>query len=219
MTMRKEQVLAIIKKGGLIPVLRTASADDALSIAEELQQAGLTAVEIPLTVPGAVEVIAELASRFGNDTLVGAGTVLDTAAAAACVAAGARFVISPSLELEVVEYCNEAEVAVMPGALTPTEIMAATRAGADMVKVFPCSAVGGASYIKALKAPLPHIELVPTGGVSLDTAAAFIKAGASALGVGGDLVDVEALRSGNVAVIAERARRYLQIVADARAAR
>jgi 2-dehydro-3-deoxyphosphogluconate aldolase / (4S)-4-hydroxy-2-oxoglutarate aldolase len=213
---RKDDVLATIKRGGLLPVLRTSSADDALTIAEELQQAGLTAIEIPLTVPGAVEVIAELASRFGEDTVVGAGTVLDTAAAAACVAAGATFVISPSLELEVVEYCNESDVVVMPGALTPTEIVAADRAGADMVKVFPCSAVGGASYIKAIKAPLPDIELCPTGGVSLDTAAAFIKAGASALGVGGDLVDVEALRSGNVAVIAERARRYVEIVAEAR---
>jgi 2-dehydro-3-deoxyphosphogluconate aldolase/(4S)-4-hydroxy-2-oxoglutarate aldolase len=213
---RKDQVLATIKRGGLIPVLRTSSADDALTIAEELQRAGLTALEIPLTVPGAVEVIAELASRFGEDVLVGAGTVLDTAAAAACVGAGARFIISPSLELEVVEYCVEAEVAVLPGALTPTEIVAAVRAGADMVKVFPCSAMGGASYLKAIKAPLPHVELVPTGGVSLETAAAFIKAGAAALGVGGDLVDVEALRSGNVQVIGERARRYLEIVKQAR---
>jgi 2-dehydro-3-deoxyphosphogluconate aldolase / (4S)-4-hydroxy-2-oxoglutarate aldolase len=213
---RKDEVLAGIKRGGLIPVLRTASADDALTIAEELQRAGLTALEIPLTVPGAVEVIAELASRFGPQVLVGAGTVLDTAAAAACVAAGARFIISPSLELEVVEYCNEAEVAVLPGALTPTEILAASRAGADMVKIFPCSAVGGAAYVKAIKAPLPHIEVVPTGGVSLETAAAFIKAGAAALGVGGDLVDIEALRAGKAEVIGARARRYLEIVREAR---
>jgi 2-dehydro-3-deoxyphosphogluconate aldolase / (4S)-4-hydroxy-2-oxoglutarate aldolase len=213
---RKDEVLATIKRGGIIPVLRTNSADDALTIAEELQRAGLTAVEIPLTVPGAVEVIAELASRFGHQLLVGAGTVLDTGAAAACVAAGARFIISPSLELEVVDYCNEAEVAVMPGALTPTEIVAASRAGADMVKIFPCSALGGASYLKAIKAPLPHIEVVPTGGVSLETAASFIKAGAAALGVGGDLVDIEALRSGKTEIIGARARRYLEIVKEAR---
>jgi 2-dehydro-3-deoxyphosphogluconate aldolase/(4S)-4-hydroxy-2-oxoglutarate aldolase len=213
---RKDEVLAGIKRGGLIPVLRTASADDALTIAEELHRAGLTAMEIPLTVPGGIEVIAELASRFGKEVLVGAGTVLDTAAAAACVAAGARFIISPSLELEVVEYCNEADVAVLPGALTPTEIVAASRAGADMVKIFPCSALGGASYIKAIKAPLPHIEVVPTGGVSLDTAAAFIRAGAAALGVGGDLVDIEAVRAGKTEVIGARARRYLEIVKEAR---
>jgi 2-dehydro-3-deoxyphosphogluconate aldolase/(4S)-4-hydroxy-2-oxoglutarate aldolase len=214
---RKDDVLGGIRRGGLIPVLRTASADDALTIAEELQRAGLTALEIPLTVPAAVEVIAELASRFGREVLVGAGTVLDAGSAAACVAAGARFIISPSVEPEVIHYCNEAEVAVLPGALTPTEILTAVRAGADMVKVFPCSAVGGASYIKAIKAPLPQVLLVPTGGVSLETAAAFIKAGAAALGVGGDLVDVEALRAGRPEVIGERARRYLEIVKQARA--
>ena len=214
--MRKDEVLAGIKRGGIIPVLRTSSADDALTIAEVLQHAGLTAVEIPLTVPGAVEVIAELASRSGHEILVGAGTVLDAGAAAACVAAGARFIVSPSLELEVVRYCNEAGVAVLPGALTPTEIVGASRAGADMVKIFPCAALGGASYVKAIKAPLPHIEVVPTGGVSLDTAAAFIKAGAAALGVGGDLVDIEALRAGDTEIIATRARRYLEIVREAR---
>jgi 2-dehydro-3-deoxyphosphogluconate aldolase/(4S)-4-hydroxy-2-oxoglutarate aldolase len=213
---RKDEVLATIKRGGLIPVLRTSSADDALTIAEELQRAGLTALEIPLTVPGAIEVIAELSSRFGNEVLVGAGTVLDTVAAGACVAAGARFIISPALDVEVVEYCNEAEVAVMPGALTPTEIVAAMRAGADLVKIFPCSAVGGAPYLKAIKAPLPDVQLVPTGGVSLETAAAFIKAGAAALGVGGDLVDIQALREGRPEVIGERARRYLEIVKEAR---
>jgi 2-dehydro-3-deoxyphosphogluconate aldolase/(4S)-4-hydroxy-2-oxoglutarate aldolase len=213
---RKDDVLAGIRRGGLIPVLRTSSADDALTIAEELARAGLTALEIPLTVPGGVEVIAELASRFGQDVLVGAGTVLDTGAAAACVAAGARFIISPSLELEVIAYCNEAEVAVLPGALTPTEIVAAARAGADMVKIFPCSALGGASYLKMIKGPLPHVQLVPTGGVSLETAAAFIKAGAAALGVGGDLVDIEALRAGKVEVIGARARRYLEIIKEAR---
>jgi 2-dehydro-3-deoxyphosphogluconate aldolase/(4S)-4-hydroxy-2-oxoglutarate aldolase len=162
-------------------------------------------------------VIAQVSRRFGQSMLVGAGTVLDAKSAAACIAAGALFIISPSTELDVITHCNQAGVAVLPGALTPTEIVRAWRAGADMVKVFPCSALGGASYLKAVKAPLPHIELVPTGGVSLETAAAFIKAGAAALGVGGDLVDLEAVRSGNGAVIGERAQKYLAIVKEARA--
>jgi 2-dehydro-3-deoxyphosphogluconate aldolase/(4S)-4-hydroxy-2-oxoglutarate aldolase len=183
---------------------------------EALHAAGIGAVEITLTVPGAIEVIGQVTKRFGGDMLVGAGTVLDAKSAAACIAAGAKFIISPSTELDVIAHCNQAGVAVMPGALTPTEIVKAWRAGADMVKVFPCSAVGGASYLKAVKAPLPHIEMVPTGGVSLETAAAFIKAGAAALGVGGDLVDLEAVRSGNAAVIGERARKYLEIVRVAR---
>jgi 2-dehydro-3-deoxyphosphogluconate aldolase/(4S)-4-hydroxy-2-oxoglutarate aldolase len=216
---RKDQVLAHIKRGGLMPVLRTATAADALALSEVLQQAGLTSLEIPLTVPGAIEVIAELSHRWEGKVLVGAGTVLDIASASACIAAGAQFIISPSLELEVVRACNQAEVAVLPGALTPTEIVSAVRAGADMVKIFPCSAVGGAPYLKAIKAPLPNVELVPTGGISLETAAAFIHAGAAALGVGGDLVDVEALHSGQTERIADKARRYLEIVREARAAR
>jgi len=213
----KSEVLEGLRRGGLVPVLRAPSADDALAISEVLCKAGLTALEITLTVPGAVEVIRTLAKRFGKDLLVGAGTVLDVKAAAACIDVGATFIISPSLELEVVAHCNQAGVAVLPGALTPTEIVKAWRSGADMVKVFPCSAVGGASYLKAVKAPLPHIEMVPTGGVSLETAAAFIKAGAAALGVGGDLVDLEAVRSGRGEEVAAKARRYLEIVKEARA--
>ena len=217
--MQKAEVLEGLRRGGLIPVLRAPSAKDALAISEVLCKAGLTALEITMTVPGAVDVIRELVGRFGKDLLVGAGTVLDAKAAAACIDAGAQFIISPSTELEVIAHCNQAGVAVMPGALTPTEIVKAWRAGADMVKVFPCSAVGGASYLKAVKAPLPHIEMVPTGGVSLETAAAFIKAGAAALGVGGDLVDVEAVRAGRGEEIAQKARRYLEIVKEARAAK
>lgn len=215
--MDKKDVVARIKKVGLIPILRTPSADESLQIAELLFEAGITTQEIPLTVPGAVEVIAELVQKFGDRALIGAGTVLDPAAAEACVRAGARFIISPGLNLDTVRYCNQAAVAIFPGALTPTEILTAWRGGADMIKVFPCSAVGGAKYIMALKAPLPDIDLCPTGGVSLQTAAAFIHAGASALGVSGDLIDVEALRSGRGQVIAERARLYLDIVAEARA--
>jgi 2-dehydro-3-deoxyphosphogluconate aldolase / (4S)-4-hydroxy-2-oxoglutarate aldolase len=217
-TAGKLQVLERLRAGGLIPILRVPTADDAVAMAETLQAASLNNLEIPLTVPKALEVIAKLVQRFGDDILIGAGTVLDAASADACIAAGARFIVSPGLDLETVSFCRRAGVPVFPGALTPTEIIAAWKAGADMVKVFPASAVGGASYIKAIKAPLPQIEVVPTGGVSVETAAAFIKAGAAALGVGGDLVDLEALRDGRGAVIGERAKRYIEVVRNARGA-
>jgi 2-dehydro-3-deoxyphosphogluconate aldolase/(4S)-4-hydroxy-2-oxoglutarate aldolase len=169
-----------------------------------------------MTVPGAVGVIDNLWQRYGSEALVGAGTVLDGETARACIEAGAQFVVSPSLNLETIEVCRQNDVVVLPGALTPTEVVEAWSAGADFVKVFPAGAVGGASYIKALKAPLPQIELVPTGGVSLKTAADFIKAGASALGVGADLVDLKALREGQQQIITERAREFVRIVREAR---
>jgi 2-dehydro-3-deoxyphosphogluconate aldolase/(4S)-4-hydroxy-2-oxoglutarate aldolase len=148
--------------------------------------------------------------------VVGAGTVLDPETARACILAGARFVVSPSLNPETIACCLRHGVAVIPGALTPTEIVEAATAGADLVKVFPASALGGPSYLKALKAPLPHIDLVPTGGVSLDTAAAYIAAGASALGVGSDLVDRRSLGEGQAQLITDRARQFVKLVADAR---
>jgi 2-dehydro-3-deoxyphosphogluconate aldolase/(4S)-4-hydroxy-2-oxoglutarate aldolase len=217
-TADKAQVLARIREGGLIPIIRTPSADEALAMAETLVAADITNLELTMTVPGAVEIIAKLVRRFGDRTLVGAGTVLDVDAAKACIAAGATFIVSPGLDLPTVAHCRQAGVPIFPGALTPTEIIAAWKGGADMVKVFPCSAVGGASYIKAVKAPLPQIEMVPTGGVSVETAPAFIQAGAAALGVGGDLVDLQALREGRGQVIADKARRYLDVVKQARAA-
>jgi 2-dehydro-3-deoxyphosphogluconate aldolase/(4S)-4-hydroxy-2-oxoglutarate aldolase len=214
--MDKAQVLAGIKAGGLVPVIRTPTAEDALAISEALQAASLASLEITLTIPNALEVIRTLSKRFGDKLLVGAGTVLDATAAAACIDAGATFIVSPGLDVETVAYCRKAGVAVLPGALTPTEIIAAWKAGADIVKVFPASAVGGAAYLKAVKGPLPHIEMLPTGGVSVETAASFIKAGACALGVGGDLVDLEALRAGRGEQIAEKARAYIEIVRKAR---
>jgi 2-dehydro-3-deoxyphosphogluconate aldolase/(4S)-4-hydroxy-2-oxoglutarate aldolase len=145
--------------------------------------------------------------------------VLDAKTARECIDAGARFVVSPALDLETIRACNEAAIAVLPGALTPTEVVTAWRAGADLVKVFPAGSVGGPSYIKSLKAPLPQIGLVPTGGVSLQTAKAFLEAGAAALGVGADLVDLVALRAGNAALITERAQAFLAIVREVRAAK
>ena len=169
-----------------------------------------------MTVPDAVPLIEKIARRFGDSAVIGAGTVIDAETARACILAGARFVVGPALDLGTVELCRRYSVPVMPGALTPTEVLRAWSAGADVVKVFPCGAVGGASYIKSLKAPLPHIEMIPTGGVSVKTAADFIKAGALALGVGADLVDNAAVREGSAAAVTEKAREYVRIVQEAR---
>ena len=214
--MNKAAVIQNIRDTGIIPVVRAKSADEAMKAIDAIREGGISILEITMTVPGAVGVIEEVSKRYGSDAVVGAGTVLDGETARACILAGARFVVSPALNLETIEVCRRYGVAVMPGALTPTEVVQAWSAGADFVKVFPAGAVGGASYIKSLKAPLPQIELVPTGGVSLKTAADFIKAGASALGVGADLVDVQAIRDGKQSVITERAQEFVRIVREAR---
>ncbi len=214
--MTKADVIQTIRDTGIIPVVRAQSADEAMKAIDAIREGGISILEITMTVPGAIGVIEQVSGRYGSDALVGAGTVLDGETARACILAGARFVVSPSLNLETIEVCRRYGVAVMPGALTPTEVVQAWSAGADFVKVFPAGAVGGASYIKSLKAPLPQIELVPTGGVSLKTAADFIKAGASALGVGADLVDVQAIRDGKESVITERAQEFVRIVREAR---
>jgi 2-dehydro-3-deoxyphosphogluconate aldolase / (4S)-4-hydroxy-2-oxoglutarate aldolase len=214
--MDKADVIKTIKDTGIIPVVRATSAEEAMRAIDAIQAGGISVLEITMTVPGAVALIENVSKRYGSESLVGAGTVLDAETAQECISAGARFVVSPSLDLETISTCRRSNVAVMPGALTPTEVVQAWKAGADLVKVFPAGAVGGASYIKALKAPLPQIELVPTGGVSLKTAGDFIKAGASALGVGSDLVDIKAIREGQVDAITERARQFLQIVREAR---
>ena len=212
----KSAVIQAIRDIGIIPVVRAQSADEAMKAIDAIREGGISILEITMTVPGAVGVIEEVSKRYGDEALVGAGTVLDGETARACILAGARFVVSPSLNLETIEVCRRYGIAVMPGALTPTEVVQAWSAGADFVKVFPAGAVGGASYIKSLKAPLPQIELVPTGGVSLKTAADFIKAGASALGVGADLVDVKAIREEQQNLITERAREFVRIVREAR---
>jgi len=218
--MQKSEVLAHIRAIGVIPILRMSSADYAMAMAGALHSAHVDAVEIPLGVPDAIGVISTLVKRFDDKVLVGAGTVLDVDSAATVIAAGASFVVTPCLDVEVVQYCNASDVAVLPGALTPTEIVAASNAGADMVKVFPCSSMGGPSYIKALRAlmaPLSQIELFPTGGVTLQNASAYVEAGASVLGVGTDLIDIPALREGRLDRIAERARLFIDLVRDARA--
>jgi 2-dehydro-3-deoxyphosphogluconate aldolase/(4S)-4-hydroxy-2-oxoglutarate aldolase len=214
--MVKADILKRITGTGIVPVVRARSADEALRVVDAILAGGIDIIELTMTVPGAPQVIERLTRRFGNDVVVGAGTVLDREVASTCIAAGAAFVVSPMLDEPTIEYCKAEGIAVMPGALTPTEVVRAWRAGADVVKVFPCGAVGGASYIKALKAPLPQIDLMPTGGVSLKTAAEFIHAGASALGAGADLVDLNLLRDGKADLITEKARQYIQVIREAR---
>jgi len=168
--MTKSEVIQRIRDVGVIPVVRASSAEEAVQVVEAIKAGGVSILEITMTVPGAVQVIEQLVRRFDDETVVGAGTVLDPEVANACISVGAQFIVSPALNLETIKFCRDQDIPVMPGALTPTEVVTAWNAGADFVKVFPCGAVGGAGYIKSLKAPLPQIELVPTGGVSLKTA-------------------------------------------------
>jgi len=214
--MNKSKTITRIIETGLIPVIRAESSDIAMRAIDAIKEGGISVLEITMTVPGAIRVIEEVARRFGEDAIVGAGTVLDAETARACILAGAQFIVSPALDLDTISCCRRYSIPVMPGAMTPSEVVTAWKAGADFVKVFPANALGGASYIKALKAPLPQVELVPTGGVSLKTAADFIKAGAAALGVGADLVDTAALRKGEDKAISERAKQFIEIVKSAR---
>jgi len=214
--MTREQILQQIKKVGLVPVLRAPSAEIAVAAALAIEKGGVPIVEVTMTGPGAIDVIREMVKSSQGRVLVGAGTVLDPETARACMLVGAQFVVSPSLNVKTIEVCRRYGVPVIPGALTPTEVVTAWEAGADVVKVFPCSAVGGPKYLAALKGPLPQIDLIPTGGVSLATAADFLAAGAFALGVGGDLVDTKAISDGMPEVVTENARKYLAIVEQAR---
>ena len=214
--MNKQDVLNRLHSVGVIPVVRAESGPEAITIAEAIREGGIPVLEITLTVPGAVSVIQQLNEHYKDEVLIGAGTVLDAEGASACLEAGAKFIVSPSLNLKTIEFCRQREVPVFPGALTPTEVVTAWQAGADAVKVFPCSAVGGPGYLRALKAPLPQIRLVPTGGVSLSTAKEFIIAGAWALGVGADLVNTKAIRAGDRESVIAAARSYVAAVRDAR---
>ncbi len=214
--MTKSEVIEMIRAVGLLPVLRADSPEQALAIAHALEAGGVTVLEVTMTVPGALTVIERLIAEKGDSILVGAGTVLDPETARAAMLAGAQFIVSPALNLATVEICRRYSVAVFPGALTPSEVLAAWQAGADAVKVFPASAMGGAKYLKALKAPFPQIDLIPTGGVSLANAREFLEAGALALGVGGELVDARAIETGHPETITENARKYLAILGEFR---
>jgi 2-dehydro-3-deoxyphosphogluconate aldolase / (4S)-4-hydroxy-2-oxoglutarate aldolase len=215
--MEKKSVRDRIVEIGIVPVVRASSRGEALIAAEAVSEGGIPIVEITMTVPGAVEVIRELAKSSAAKVLIGAGTVLDPETARRCRDAGAEFLVTPALNPETIEFAVKENMLIMAGALTPTEIVKAWKAGADFVKVFPCGQVGGAKYIKAIKGPLPQIPLVPTGGVNLNTAAEFLEAGAEALGVGGELVQAEALKSGKLEVIVDAARQFVAIVKATRA--
>ena len=217
--MNREAIVSRIRTTGIIPVIRAPSADEAIAAVEALLAGGLDVVELTMSVPSAIRVIEQVVARHGATALVGAGTVLDAETARACILAGASFIVAPTVDLPTIQMCRTYSVAAVPGALTPTEIVHAWRAGADLVKVFPCSAMGGASYIKALHAPLPQIDLVPTGGVTAATVGDYIAAGASAVGAGSDLVDFSRLRQGDRAAVTDNARRYVAAVAAARQAK
>jgi 2-dehydro-3-deoxyphosphogluconate aldolase / (4S)-4-hydroxy-2-oxoglutarate aldolase len=214
-----KEVQEQLEAAGIIPVLRARSAKEALGVVEAMVAGGVTVIEVTMTVPGAIDVLRELKRSYGSKLLLGSGTVTDGAEAGATIDAGAEFVVSPSLHMDVIAETKKREKVSLPGALTPTEVITAWRAGADFVKVFPCSAMGGASYLKSLKAPFPYLRLVPTGGVTLQTAASFLEAGASALGVGADLVNLQAIAEGKPEVITNTARGYIEVIARTRAAK
>jgi 2-dehydro-3-deoxyphosphogluconate aldolase/(4S)-4-hydroxy-2-oxoglutarate aldolase len=213
--MNKSDLAARIENVGIMPSIRVASAEAALFAAETVYEAGIPVVEITMTVPNAVDVITQLAKNYSN-FIVGAGTVLDAATAERCVDAGARFITSPGLVPDVLEYTLKSEVVAIPGALTPSEVIAAWKAGADFVKIFPCAQVGGDQYIRALKIPLPQISLIASGGVNQLTAANFIFAGASSIGIGSELMPRKALATRQDQWIHELARRFIEAVRNAR---
>ena len=210
------QVIRKIEEVGIVPVVRAASVEEANRAVEAICAGGIPVVEITMTVPNAVAVIREVAKQRGKEVLIGAGTVTNAKQAQECIDAGAQFLVSPGLSVPVLEVAKKHAMLAIPGALTPTELMAAQENGATLVKIFPCGNVGGPKYLKSLKAPFPAARLIPTGGVNADNAADFIAAGAFALGVGADLVDVAALREGNVAKIATAAEELVNAVRAAR---
>ena len=214
--MTREEVRARIAEIGIIPAVRVYSESEAMFAAEAVCGSGIPIVELTMTTPGALGVIGQL-TRYSTDIIVGAGTIFDVETAGRCLDAGASFLTSPGLDLEIVEFALKRGVAILPGALTPSEVMAAWKAGADFVKVFPCSANGGPDYIRALKAPFPHIPLIASGGVTQKNAADFILAGVAALGIGQHLIHQNAIKRRQRERIHELARRYVSMVSDARA--
>jgi len=214
--MEKREVLNRMINEGLIPVIRVTSASEATDVADAVKEGGVSFIEITMSVQGAIDVIKELTQKYKDEIIMGAGTVLDPETGRAALLAGAQFLVSPTLNLDLIQLGHRYSAVVIPGAMTPTEILTAWNAGADMVKVFPSAQLGGPEYIKALRGPLPQILLVPTGGVNLQNAGAFIKAGATALGVGGELVDKKAIKERKFHIITESARAFLKTIQEAR---
>jgi len=213
-----DEVIRRIEEIGIVPVVRAATVEEATRAVEAICAGGIPVVEITMTVPNAVSVIREVAQQHGGKVLIGAGTVITADQAESCIRAGAEFLVSPGLSAPVLAVARVSEKLAIPGALTPTELMNAHDHGARLVKIFPCGNVGGAKYLKSLKAPFPNAQLIPTGGVNAANAADFIAAGAFALGVGADLVDAKALREGNLEKITAAAQELVQAVVSARAA-
>ena len=214
--MEKREVFNRMISEGLIPVIRVTSAQEAMDVADAIKEGGVSLIEITMSVLGAIDVIKELTQRYKDEIVLGAGTVLDTETGRAALLAGAQFIVSPALNLDLIELGHRYSAVVIPGTMTPTEILTAWNAGADMVKVFPAAQLGGPEYIKAIRGPLPQILLVPTGGVNLQNAGAFIQAGAAALGVGGELVDKKAVKEGKFQIITENTRSFLKAIREAR---
>jgi 2-dehydro-3-deoxyphosphogluconate aldolase/(4S)-4-hydroxy-2-oxoglutarate aldolase len=215
--MTVDEVIRRIEEIGIVPVIRAATVEEATRAVEAICAGGIPVVEITMTVPNAISAIREVAQQYGDNVLVGAGTVITAAQAESCLRAGAEFLVSPGLSPAVLAVARAAGKLAIPGALTPTELMNAQEHGARLVKIFPCGNVGGAKYLRSLKAPFPNAALIPTGGVNTANAAEFIAAGAFALGVGADLVDAAALRAGNLEKITSAARELVQAVTSARA--
>ena len=214
--MEKREVFNRMMSEGLVPVIRVSSAQEAIDVADAIKEGGVTLIEITMSVPGAIDVIKALAQKYRDEIILGAGTVLDPETARAALLAGAQFIVTPTLNFDVIHLAHRYSAVVVPGAMTPTEILAAWNAGADMVKVFPAAQLGGPEYLKAIRGPLPQILLVPTGGVNLQNAGAFIKAGAAALGVGGELVDKKAVKEKKFSVITENTRAFTKAIREAR---
>ena len=217
MTMNKDSQLRHILDCGIVAVIRSPDGQRLVEVTRALADGGVTVIEVTLTVPNALDVIREARRQLGDCVLLGAGTVLDAETARAALLAGAEFVVAPSLNLDVIKLCRRYDKAVMPGAFTPTEVLTAWEAGADIVKVFPAD-VGGPTYLKALRGPLPQVRVMPTGGVDLNTAESFLKAGACCLGVGGSLVEPKAVTGGDFGRIRDLAAQYVTIVRRFRAA-
>ena len=216
MSWTREKTLALIREVGLVPIVRAPSPEDALRAAEAIIEGGIGIAEITMTVPNALHVMERVVEKFGDKVLLGAGTILDPETCRAALLAGAEFIVTPSLNPQVIEMARRYSKPCFPGALTPTEVVAAWQAGADMVKIFPCGPVGGPAYLKALKGPFPQIDFVPTGGVNLETTPEFIKAGAAAVAVGGELVNVKVLREGKLDEVVATARKFIEAVRAAR---
>ncbi len=216
--MTKDEMLARIEEIGIIPAVRAGSTADALFASETVFKSGIPVVEITMTTPGAIDVVSQL-MRAGSDMIVGAGTVLDLDTAHKCLDAGASFLTSTGLDSELVEFARVHAIPMIPGALTPSEVMMARKAGAAFIKVFPCSSVGGPSYIRALRSPFPDVRLIASGGVTQQTAAEYIRGGTNVLGIGQDLLPPEAIHARNAAWIHELSRRFIDMVKQARIAK